>query len=183
MKKKLILCFVFITLFAFGTGITYSVFTSDSLVNSNQKIAKFIFNTETVDQLELSLSGLYPGVTKEYQFSVSNNSSGKTSNVTLNYSMILKTYHFMPTTIKLYRIEGEEETLVINCDETYNRNEENEVVCNTETEEMSYSNNEIHNYKLEVAFPSSYNSEEYTDLVDYINIEINSWQKIGSGSV
>ena len=181
MKKKLILCLLFITLILFGTGITYSVFTSDSLLSSNQKIAKFIFNAEEVDSLELPLSDLYPGVKKEYQFEVSNNSSGKTSNVTLNYNMTIKTYHFMPTVIKLYRIEDENETLVLNCDETYNRNDYNELLCNTETEEMSYSSSEIHNYKLEVEFPSTYNSKEYTDLVDYINLEINSWQKIGSG--
>ena len=180
MKKKLILCLLILTLILFGTGITYSVFTSDTLVNMNQKIAKFIFNAEPVDELELSLSDLYPGITKEYQFSVSNNSSGKTSNVTLNYNMIIKTYHFMPTVIKLYRIEDGKETLVINCDETYTRNDNNELLCNTDTEEMSYSSSELHNYKLEVAFPSSYNEEVYTDLIDYINIEINSWQKIGS---
>lgn len=180
MKKKLVVCLLFVTLIVFGTGITYSVFTSDSILNSNQKIAKFIFNTETLDELELSLTDLYPGVKKEYQFSVSNNSSGKTSNVTLNYNMIIKTYHFMPIDINLYKLEEGKETLVMNCDETYNRNDENEVVCNTDIEEMSYSNDEIHNYKIEVSFPSTYNSEEYTDLVDYINIEINSWQKIGS---
>jgi len=165
---------------AFGTGITYSVFTSDAFGNVNQKIAKFIFNAEEVDELHLSLTDLYPGVTKEYQFSVSNNSSGKLTNVTLNYNMIIKTYHFMPTEIKLYRIDDENETLVISCDETFTRNEENELVCNTETVEMSFKKEELHNYKLEVIFPSSYNSEEYTDLVDYIDIEINSWQKIGS---
>jgi len=169
-----------LVIMAFGTGITYSVFTSDAFGNVNQKIAKFIFNAEEVDELHLSLTDLYPGVTKEYQFSVSNNSSGKLTNVTLNYNMIIKTYHFMPTEIKLYRIDDENETLVISCDETFTRNEENELVCNTETVEMSFKKEELHNYKLEVIFPSSYNSEEYTDLVDYIDIEINSWQKIGS---
>ena len=180
MKRKLMIFVSMLVIMAFGTGITYSVFTSDAFGNVNQKIAKFIFNAEEVDELHLSLTDLYPGVTKEYQFSVSNNSSGKLTNVTLNYNMIIKTYHFMPTEIKLYRIDDENETLVISCDETFTRNEENELVCNTETVEMSFKKEELHNYKLEVIFPSSYNSEEYTDLVDYIDIEINSWQKIGS---
>lgn len=180
MKRKLMIFVSMLVVIAFGTGITYSVFTSDSLGIMNQKIAKFIFNAEEVDELHLSLTDLYPGVTKEYQFSVSNNSSGKTTNVTLNYNMIIKTYHFMPTEIKLYKIDGDAETPIISCDETFNRNDENELVCNTETIEMSYKAEEMHNYKLEVTFPSKYSSEEYTDLVDYIDIEINSWQKIGS---
>lgn len=180
MKKKLMIIMAMFIIMAFGTGITYSVFTSDVFGNANQKIAKFIFNAEEVEELHLSLTDMYPGVTKEYQFSVSNNSSGNLTNVTLNYNMIIKTYHFMPTEIKLYRMEGSNETLVISCDETFNRNDENELLCNTENIEMSFKKEELHNYKLEVSFPSLYNSEEYTDLVDYIDIEINSWQKIGS---
>ena len=180
MKKKLMIFVSMLVILAFGTGITYSVFNSDAFGNVNQKIARFIFNAEEVDELHLSLTDLYPGVTKEYQFSVSNNSSGKLTNVTLNYNMTIKTYHFMPTEIKLYRMDGKTETLVITCDETFNRNDENEVLCNTEDVEMSFKKEELHNYRLEVTFPSSYNSEEYTDLVDYIDIEINSWQKIGS---
>lgn len=181
MKKKLMIVIAMFVIIAFGTGITYSVFTSDVFGNVNQKIAKFIFNAEEVDELHLSLTDLYPGVTKEYQFSVSNNSSGNLTNVTLNYNMIIKTYHFMPTEIKLYKTEGENETLVISCDEKkYTRNEENELLCNTDNFEMSFKKEELHNYRLEVTFPSLYNSEEYADLVDYIDIEINSWQKVGS---
>jgi hypothetical protein len=42
---------------------------------------------------------------------------------------------------------------------------------------MGYSVLKLDNYKLKVTFPSQYNGEVYSDLVDYINIEIKSWQK------
>lgn len=180
MKKKIILCFIIVVFTVFTTGITYSVFTSNSLLTSNQKIAKFIFNTEQLDSLSLPLSGLTPGDEKEYSFQVSNNSKGVKSNITLNYSMIIKTYHFMPTTIKLYRVIDDVEELFMTCDETFTRNDQNELVCNTTTMEMKYSSNEIHEYKLIVSFDDEYSGLEYTDLIDYIDIQINSWQKIGS---
>lgn len=180
MKKKMLLSFIILLLTVFTTGITYSVFTSNILLNSNQKIAKFVFNTEMLDSLSLPLSGLTPGEEMEYSFEVSNNSKGIKSNITLNYNMIIKTYHFIPTTIKLYRVIDGSEELFMTCDESYTRNDVNELVCNTSTLEMKYSSNEIHEYKLKVSFDSNYSSIEYTDLIDYINIEINSWQKIGS---
>ena len=37
------------------------------------------------------------------------------------------------------------------------------------------------NYRLEVEFPSKFNSEVYTDLVDFIDIEIKSWQTKATG--
>ena len=182
MKYKVLLWLFLFTIVLFGTGITYSVFTSSKTATTSTQIAKFIFNAETLDEIDLSLIDLHPGTTKEYEFSVSNNSSGTVSNVTLKYNMIIKTYHFMPTTIKLYKIENATETLILTCDESYTRNDKNELVCNTTDFEMSYATTlgEEDNYRLEVAFPSSYNEEDYTNLVDFIHIEINSWQKIGS---
>jgi hypothetical protein len=34
-------------------------------------------------------------------------------------------------------------------------------------------------YTLKLTFPKKYNSEVYSDLVDYIDIDINSWQSTG----
>jgi hypothetical protein len=152
--------------------------SNSSLISTDQNIAKFIFNTESLDQLELSLVDLNPGDTKEYLFSVSNNSSGSTSNVSIQYQMTIKTYHLVPLVIELYRLNGSTEELVSTCDETYTRISNNELICNVPIQEMSYSSSILDNYKLKVGFPSEYNDETYSDLVDYINIEIKSWQKI-----
>ena len=43
--------------------------------------------------------------------------------------------------------------------------------------EMNYTNPVLDNYKLVLEFPIEFNGEEYANLVDYISIEINSWQK------
>lgn len=181
MKYKILLIIFILALLIFGSGITYSIFHSSSNLSSNDKdIAKFVFNTKSLDELELSLIDLKPGESKEYLFSVSNNYSGSISNVSVEYQMILKTYHLVPLNIELYSIDNETETLVLKCDESYTRNSNNELVCNTPVSQMGYSSQELDNYKLKVTFPSEYNSSDYASLVDYINIEIKSWQKVES---
>ncbi len=178
MKHKVLIIVGMVLLILFGFGITYSFFHSSSTLRTlDQDIAKFVFNAENLDYLEIPLIDLKPGENKEYAFSVSNSDMDTLSDVTIEYQMTVKTYHLAPLIIELYKVDGEDEELILNCDETYTRNENNELICNTSIQEMDYSAIKLDNYKLRVAFPSEYNNEEYTDLVDYINVEIKSWQK------
>ena len=104
--------------------------------------------------------------------------SGLLSNVSVEYQMIIKTYHFVPLLIELYKLDGETEELILTCDETYTRNLDNELICNSPIQEMSHSLEKLDNYKIKIEFPEEYNDAMYAGLVDYINIEIKSWQKM-----
>ena len=77
-----------------------------------------------------------------------------------------------------YIYKENEETPLLTCEES-SRNTDNEVVCNTDVQTMDYKLNATDNYKLVIEFPEEYNDDSYTDLVDYIDIEIKSWQAIG----
>lgn len=177
-KYRIIIAFLALVLVIFGSGITYSLFRGGATLSANQGIAKFIFNAEKSDSLELPISDMNPGDSNEYAFSVSNNNEGSTSNVDLAYELTIETYHFVPLLIELYKINGEEQQLIMTCDETYTRNSSNELICNTPTQEMSNESEILDNYNLKISFPEEYNGSEYADLVDYMNIEIRSWQKI-----
>ena len=73
MKYKILISLFVVMFFIFGIGITYSCFTYDSQITTvDQKIAKFIFDTESLDRLELPLVNLVPGQSEEYNFSISN---------------------------------------------------------------------------------------------------------------
>lgn len=167
------------TFLTFFSGITYSIFHSEGTLNSNDRnIAKFIFNAESLDHLELPLVDLNPSDEKEYLFSVANKKEDKISEVTIEYVITIKTYHLVPLNINLYKISGEEEELILTCDESYSRNDENEIICNSATQQLLHDNEQLDNYKLRVSFPEEYNDEKYANLVDFINLEIKSWQKI-----
>lgn len=178
MKRKIFIVIAMLILLIFCSGITYSLFHSSTNLNSNdQDIAKFIFNAKNVDQIELPLIDLNPGDTEEYNFSVSNNQEEKISQVSVNYQLIIKTYHLVPLIIELYKVVDEDEELIMTCDETYTRNAENELICNSPIQELEYSKVQLDNYKLKVKFSDEYTDAAYANLVDYINVEIKSWQK------
>lgn len=175
MKYKILIVLFILMFIVFGSGITYSYFNSSTTFNSvNQKIAGFVFDAETLDRLELPLMDLTPGASEEYEFSVSNTSSNKTSDVTILYQLTLLTPHYTPLIIQLYKGN----TLVMTCDENYSRNSNNELVCNSPQQELTHSNAHTDNYKLKVTFDSRYDGLEYSNLIDYINIEIKSYQKV-----
>lgn len=175
-RLKIIVMLVSSIVLICGSGITYSLFTSSSKLVANQKIAQFVFNATKTDVIELPIANLNPGAKSEYKFQVTNNIDNKRSDVTIKYQMTIKTFHFMPLEINLYK--ENEETPLLTCEES-SRNTDNEVVCNTEVQTMDYKLNATDNYKLVIEFPEEYNDDSYTDLVDYIDIEIKSWQAIG----
>lgn len=177
MKIKVLIGLFIAVIILFATGITYSIFSSGNDLSTNdQKIAKFIFNATQTENLDVPIDDLEPNTFKEFDFQVSNNSNGKKSNVTLNYQITIKTFHFMPLVIELYKVGIEEP--IMTCDESKTRNTDSELVCNSPYQEMPFEREVIDDYKLKVTFPKEYNSPEYADVVDYIDLSIQSFQKI-----
>ena len=134
MRYKILIGLFIVMFIVFSLGLTYSYFNSEiEYISVDQKLASFIFDTETLDRLELPLMDLKPGETHDYNFSVSNTKSNKTSDVTILYQLTVLTPHFTPLIIEIYK--GNE--LIMSCDETYSRNTNNELVCNTSVFELS----------------------------------------------
>ena len=179
MKYKLVIILLLTSLIILLTGVTYSVFTSDaSLKVEEQDIAKFIFEAEQTDQIHLPINELKPGDNTSYDFSVTNRKEGNLSNVTVEYQITLKTFHFMPLILELYKKNGEAEEKIMTCDESYSRDSNNELVCNSTVMEMTHEKEALDEYVLKVSFPEEYNTNEYADLIDVLDLEIASWQKM-----
>lgn len=177
MKRRITLIIMFGFLNILLVGVTYSFFTSNASFFANQDIAKFVFEAEETSTISVPITDLNPGDSTSYSFEVTNNVDDVVSQVTINYQCIIKTYHFMPLEIKLFKV-GTAEELILNCDETVGRNNDNQVVCNSLVQEMPYDNKVSDKYRLDIKFPSEYNDEDYANLVDYIDIDIRSWQDI-----
>ena len=100
IKLNIIVMLVCGIILIFGSGITYSLFTSSSRLIANQKVAKFIFEAKKTDLIELPITNINPGDETEYTFQVANSLNSKQSDVTINYQITIKTYHFMPLDIE-----------------------------------------------------------------------------------
>ena len=178
LKFKVLMISFLLAIIIFGTGITYSLFTSNSNFSMNQKIAKFVFNTKKTDSIEVPLSDIKPGDVKTFNFEVANSQDRIVSDVTVNYQIIVKTLHLMPLEIKLYK-KGTKDELILNCDETFGRDKDNQLICNSNIQEMPNTIEKLDKYELQITYPEKYNNEMYEDLVDFIDIEIRSWQNAG----
>ena len=44
---------------------------------------------------------------------------------------------------------------------------------------MDYSEEKTDNYKLVIKFEEGYDDYRYSELVDFVDLEISSWQKTG----
>ena len=175
MKRKVFIILILFSMIIGFTKITYSLFNSESyFLVDDMEIAEFIFDTKRTDHIELDFTDLKPGDINEFNFEVTNTKNNIITNVTTQYQITIKTFHFMPLLIELYK--GNE--LVMTCDEDYSRNVDNALVCNSEIWEMGHNSTKTENFKIKVSFPMQYNSYDYTELVDYIDIDISSWQKI-----
>lgn len=177
MKKRITLIIMFGFLNILLIGATYSFFNSNSSFFANQDIAKFVFEAEETNTISVPITDLNPGDTTSYTFEVTNNVDDVVSQVTINYQCIIKTYHLMPLEIKLFKT-GPVEELILTCDETFNRDENNQLLCNSLVQKMPYDNKVSDTYRLDIKFPEEYNNEDYANLVDYIDIDIRSWQNV-----
>lgn len=181
MRKRIFIIIFLLIMIVLGLGITYSAFSSENQLIMNQKIASFIFEANQTDHISLALSDLKPGDEISYNFSVSNNKivddKVNVSHVKVNYQIVLSTYQFIPLNIEVYKGNSTEPLMI--CDDTFNRNDSNEVVCTSDVQTMDFNEGITEDYIIKAKFDEKYNSEEYSDLVDYIDLEIKSWQKVG----
>lgn len=184
MRKKIVTILFSLLILVLGLGVTYSAFVSERDLIVNQGIASFIFEANQTDQISLSLNDLKPGDNVSYNFSVrnsrGNDSDVNISNVTINYQILITTFHFIPLDIELYK--GKDEKPIMVCNEQFNRNDNNEVLCTSEIQSMSYDESVIDEYIIKAKFDEKYSDIEYSDLIDYIDIEIKSWQKVGDSN-
>lgn len=175
MRYRVIIIVILFSLIICFSKITYSLFTSETSFSlENMEIAEFIFETKRTNHIELDFMDLKPGDANEYYFEVTNTKDNIITNVTTEYQITIKTFHFMPLLIELYK----DNVNVMICNEDYSRNEDNALVCNSDIWEMPHNSTATEKFKLKVSFPKEYNSYDYTELVDYIDIDISSWQKI-----
>ena len=146
-KKKIILILLVIYILIFGVNTTYSMYNSrtDSKVELN--FAKIIFNNEAIDSLSLPISDLVPGESLEYKFMVSNNKEGVRSEINIGYTISIETFNIVPVNIELYDLEKEEP--ILNCNkDSFVRNSENKLICNTEEYILNFDSDNTKNYTL-----------------------------------
>ena len=179
MKK--IINFLIITLFLIillaNFPKTYSKYETDAMGRTDVETAYYVINAEYQNDT-IKMFDLVPSNNQYvYTFSVANNKDGKRLETRLKYNLKIRATTNLPLTYELYKIVNSEDVVFKTADEvilddygTYFRH------ISTEDEYFSYIYDETNYYKLVVNFPEEFNNSQYQDIVEFMEIIIDSKQ-------
>lgn len=163
-SKRITIIIVAIFLLVAGLSYTYSRFTSSIEDESVIATALFLNTSNLSETLSVSLDDMTPGMTKSYTFAVKNFDETRRNEVALTYDIKVIKSDNIPVSVTLYK-NGVEEN-ILNSELTSLNNEMGFIVNQTDT------------YVLNIVWDITDNGYEYSDLVDYLDVDINSKQKI-----
>lgn len=174
----LLLClFIVIRMFT----LTVSRFQSKTNSNPNIDIAFYLLKEE-YKSMQLNLGTIIPRSEPYiYYFSISNTDGVNTAEVNMNYNVKIKTTTNLPLSYALYLEDSEtnEEINII----TNNKVEKDEYdtyfrILETEDRIFYYTKPETNVYKLVITFPEIYNTIEYQNIIESVEILVDAKQII-----
>lgn len=181
-KIKILIVLIFIFVIAKIISYTFSLFETNSNSDINLKMAYYILE-EDYQTMNINLGTLLPREEPYiYTFAISNYNNEKRLETNMQYDLKIRTTTNLPLRFELYKNENYEESgsqNIIN-NTTTEPDEYNTffTTYETPTSYFGYENNEQNIYNLVVYFPSMYNSIDYQNVIENIEIIIESKQII-----
>ena len=180
---KLLISLLSLILIVILIGRTLSKYETSATAQANIQAAFYLLNDD-YKSMTIKLGMLEPRAEEySYTFSVSNNDNEKRTETSLEYDLKIITTTNLPLTYELYMVkDGDDTTERVNAitneeispDEygTYFR------TISTNTESFGHQKNETNIYTLVVHFPEEYKQIQYQDIIESIEIKVDSRQLI-----
>ena len=157
---------------------TRAKYKSGAAGNANVDLAYYLFGAGSISQ-ELKLESILPREEPyDYTFLVANNDGTKRTETAIEYSMVIKTTTNLPLEFAVYKTSdlttnlAGEPNVFQDEDGTYFQ------TINVTGGTFGFSRDEQETYKISVTFPKRYNLAEYEGIIEYVELTINSNQKI-----
>lgn len=176
----LVLCFLIIArIFV----LVLSKYESISNSYANVDIAFYLLK-EDFQTMTLNLASILPqNNAYTFEFSIGNQAGEDIAEVDLEYELTLRTTTNLPLTYELYMNQSytdqgginiiKENTVNLDEDGTYFR------TMTTDKITLKYTEGKTNLYQLVVYFPENYNQENYQDIIELIEINVNGQQVTG----
>lgn len=181
MFNRLTVLIIILAILTFVIPITYSVLKTDTTSDFKLDTAFYILKSDYYSK-QIKLDDISPSETAfVYDFSVSNFEGDKRLETLMDYDLEIITTTNLPLTYELYMNEEYEtgaSNIIVNDsieadnDGTYFR------YLKTDTVRFGFEENTTNYYHLVVKFPKTYESFEYQDILEYVEVVINSKQVI-----
>ena len=179
MKKRIIQILILILILILLIRIislTISKYESSAISDSAIQVAFYVLNRD-YQSMSLNLESLFPrDEPYVYYFFVSNSNGDKTCETDMEYDLTIRTTTNLPIEYELYKNDqytnATAQNIIKSDDSTYFRG------LTTETETFSYNEAKKNIYQLVVRFPEKYNTINYQDIIEAIEITVDSKQII-----
>ena len=156
---------------------SFSLYESEANSDANLDVAYFRLNDEYETKV-ISLDDMLPGDTRTCTFNISNYTLNgeieEVSETDMEYTLKIRTTTNLPLEYELTKSydDGEETTIetITDDDGTYFKT----MIVDTET--LEFANPKTNVYNLVINFPENYNTENFQDIIEMIEIEVESKQ-------
>lgn len=181
-KVKILAILVFLFILVKLISFTFALFESNSTATANLEMAYYILE-EDYQTMNINLGSLLPREEPYiYSFSIANFNNENRLETNMEYDLKIRTTTNLPLQFELYKNENYEDSGsqdIINSANT--QIDEHNTYFNlytTPTSYFGYESDEQNIYQLVVYFPSMYNSIDYQDVIENIEIIIESKQVV-----
>ena len=174
MKKRIIQILILILILILLIRIislTISKYESSAISYSAIQVAFYVLNRD-YQSMSLNLESLFPrDEPYVYYFSVSNSNGDKTCETDMEYDLTIRTTTNLPIEYELYKNEqytNDAAQSIIKSDD----------IVQDDDNTFSYNEAKKNIYQLVVRFPAKYNTINYQDIIEAIEITVDSKQII-----
>lgn len=163
-------------------SITLSRYQSSANGNPNIQVAFYVIQKD-FSTMTLNLDSLFPrDEPYVYTFSIANTNGVKMCETDMEYDLQIRTTTNLPITYELYMNENYDASGATNIiksneiiqdeDNTYFR------MLKVDTQNFTHTQEKTNIYQLVIYFPAEYNTIDYQDIIEGIEISVNSKQVI-----
>lgn len=173
----LILCFLILMRIV---TLVLSKYESEAKSTANVDIAFYLLK-EDYKTMTLNLASLFPqNDAYVFTFTIGNQDGEKTAEIDLVYDLTIRTTTNLPLTYELYKNQEYTDTGATNIIKT-NTIEKDEYgtyfkIMTTESENLNYKEPKTNTYQLVIHFPENYNTTNYQNIIEALEINVNSHQ-------
>ena len=203
-RMKFLLAIIIVCLLHRILFSSYSLYESEASSTADIDVAFYTLEDEYLTKV-ISIDEIIPGETRRIAFTVSNyyiddNGENVITETDMLYDLKVRTTTNLPLEYKMYKNQGldvDNLTNILEIETVQNQNmyldEDNTIFKNlvfatqsadkkaegiTDSDEFYYTTPETNTYILEMTLPATYNSVEYQNVIECIEISVDSEQRI-----
>ena len=177
LYKKIIIIFALLLIFILTLKNTLAKYSSFGKSEANVDVAFYLIKDQKISET-IALEEMMPSDKKyTYTFSIANNDGTNRTETALKYIISIRMTTNLPLTYELYMNDG-----TTNLFEGYTTEQDEygtyfKTITSSENT-FGFEQNETNTYRLEVTFPTEYNSVEYQGIIEALEITVDSQQII-----